>query len=248
MKNMVTWPILLFGILCFSLNASAQQNTPSYDADSPIHITLETGLYEPISGCSGACPAKSWTPVHEFPVGEMTRIWVKEVIENRSHRRAIRDSVRFDWLIRDSNGKEPSLTEIGCSQRCVPECPPCPLTIIKSAPPYWGSYLPDQKTERYIEITLEYKLTEPGEYSLQLTWPKFYLAPERIELVDPATGSHSALTPQESAIILNQLLNRFQNISVQSLKILAEPKSPPAPAVVKFSMFQKAKDLTGNSK
>jgi hypothetical protein len=147
----------------------------------------------------------------------------------------------------DSNGKEPSLSEIGCSRRCAPECPPCPLAVIKSAPPHWGSYLPGQKTERYIEITMEYQLTEPGEYSMQLTWPKFYLSPEKVELVDPENGSHSTLTPQESVMCFLRLLNQFHNISDQFSKILAEPKNPPTPAVVKFSMIQQVKDHPGNS-
>jgi hypothetical protein len=172
--------VLLAFVLPLHLHAQDMSKPVTERATNPLSISFETGRYEPEPGCKkeiDGCPEKVWTSTREFKLG--SRIWVKVTVVNHSAQAAVlyetigNDS--FQVEVRESTtGAVPGLTQFGCAHS--PSCREERNLRGKISGPFRYWVIPSgQSGFRICEVTREFEITDPGEYSVSVEAGAFKL-------------------------------------------------------------------------
>jgi hypothetical protein len=204
----IRFVILLFACCSQHLNAQTTNLTVSKQPSSPLSISFETGRYDPAPDCKkeiGGCISKIWTSANTFKLG--SKVWIRATVVNHSDLPATMGILPLpphllSIEVREPLGEEPGLTHWGCLIR--PSCREQmgPQDPIQFSGPTSLWVIPPGKSDIVIqEITCEYELKNPGEYSvsikiiLELTEPE-NITPEALinnKAVKPAVASAAGL-------------------------------------------------------
>lgn len=170
----------------------------SASSSSPLSISLETGRYDPEPGCKkevDGCFPKLWTPERQFKVG--SQVWVKITVVNHSDQVAV---VHFPAefspfsidVVESAVGRAPKRTKWGCWMKqssCPPATEALPPVAVHGT--FWE--IPHGKSNYSIlEITREYEITNPGEYTVSVETGGF-------ELAAPSEGTHLGISREQSS-------------------------------------------------
>jgi hypothetical protein len=165
------------------LNMAAQDagKSNSVTPPNPISISFETGRYDIEPNCKNeaiGCLPRAWTPTREFKSG--SSVWIKITVVNHSNQVAVNNFPEeyppfVIGVIENASGKAPNRTRWSCWMR-PSSCPP----PVEKLPPvevhdtYW-EIPPGKSQSSILEVTREFEITNPGEYTVSVETMGFEL-------------------------------------------------------------------------